>query len=323
MKIILSADIGKHETELMGRDLDLDEKDLKTIRFRTKMYDLEEGYIDLEGNSFKVELDGKEFIIGDQGKEKSFDTSKTNVLHKLCCYTAITQFLEPNTTDNEVYITLACPLSVLQIQSAKEEYKEFIKGDGEINIKVNDLDYSFKIKEIMIKAEGSGILYLEPEIFENKTVAIVDLGGLNQGFSLYINKTCKKEDRFIEECGTDRLIELVREQLSIYKKGNLTSIEIAEKALLDGGLQSNGKLDIKSMPYIDKAKENYLKEVLNHIKEHKYNLDELDKVVFVGGTTEHVRNNITSTLSHAYIPTDPQLTTVKGLYRVAFKKYSK
>lgn len=320
MKLILSADIGKYETELIGRDIEKSE-DIKLVNFRTKMYDLSDGYIEKEGKSYLVELDGKEFIVGEQGQDKSYDTSKTNMLHKLACYTAITQFLEPDTKENDIYMVLACPISVLQIQSAKEEYKNFIKGDGEINIKVDGNNYSFNIKDVTIKSEGSGIIYLEPEIFANKTVAVFDLGGLNQGIFLYNNKVCKKEDRFIEECGTDRLIELVKEQLSIYKKGNLTDTETAEKALDEGGLKSNGKIDLKSAPYIQRAKENYLKEVLNHAKEHKFNLDELDKVVFVGGTTEHIKDDINALLPHSYVPSEPQLATVRGLYKVAYKKY--
>jgi len=322
-KIILSADIGKYETELIGRDVELTADDRKIVRFRTKMYDLSEGYIDVEGNSHLVEMDNKSYIVGEQGQDKSEDTSKTQFLHQLACYTAITQFIEPGTKDNEIYMVLACPISVLLIQDAKEEYKEFIKGKGPIKIIVDGKDYEFEIKDIMIKAEGSGIVYLEPNLFAEQSTGIVDLGGLNMGWSLYTNKVCKKDDRFIEECGTDRLLDIVREQLGIYKKGNIVNKEIAEKALYEGGLKKSGKIDIESVSYIEKAKEQYFKEVLNHIKAHKFNIDELDRVVFVGGTSQHIKENITNKLSHSYIPVNSQLSTVEGLYKVAFKKYSK
>jgi len=322
-KIILSADIGKYETEVIGRDVELTSDSIQTVRFRTKMYDLSDGYIDVEGNSHLVEFNNKSYIIGEQGQDKSEDTSKTQFLHQLACYTAVTQFLEPGTEGNEIYMTLACPLSVLLIQDAKEEYKQFIKGDGVIKITVDGKEYQFEIKDIMIKAEGSGIIYLEPNLFTEQVVGIIDLGGLNMGWSLYNNKVCKKDDRFIEECGTDRLIDLVREQLAIYRKGNLVNKEIAEKALNDGGLKKAGKIDNESTVYIDKAKEIYFEEVLKHVKAHKFNIDELDRVVFVGGTPQHIKENITSKLSHAYIPVNSQLSTVEGLYKVAFNKYGK
>jgi len=324
MKLVISADIGKFETEVMGRDFgnpQSNPEDIKLVRFRTKMYDLAEGYVELQGNSYVSEFEGTEYIVGEQGQSKSFDTSKTNILHKLSCYTAITQFLEPNTKDNDVYMVLACPTSVLQIQEAKEEYKQYIKGDGEIHIKVNGQDYYFTIQDIMIKAEGSGIIYLEPQIFQGKTVAIFDLGGLNEGFGKYIDMVCKKEDRFIEECGTDRLIEIVREQLSIYKKGNLIDASTAEKALLEGGILSCGRIDEESKKFVERAKEIYLKEALENAKKHKFNIDEYDTVCFVGGTTSHVKDLVKKQVPHSYIPEEPQISTVKGLYKVAYKKY--
>lgn len=322
-KYVISADIGKFETEIIGRDLAGSKDGIRTIALRTKMYDLSDGYIDVEGESHLVKLNGKEYIVGEQGQSKSDDTTKTQFLHQLSCYTAITQLLEPGTKDNLIYMVLACPLSVLLIQDAKEEYKEFIKGDGPIKIVVDGKEYEFTIEDITIKAEGAGIMYLEPKLFTNQTVGIVDLGGLNMGWSLYANKVCKKEDRFIEECGTDRLIDLVREQLSVYKKGNIIDKNIAEKALNEGGLKKSGKLDVDSVEYIDNAKKKYYDEVLGHIKAHKFDIDVLDRVVFVGGTTQHIKNNITNGLDHAHVPVNSQLSTVEGNYKVAIKKYGK
>lgn len=320
-KFVLSGDIGKFETALIGRDLALSGESLQTETIRTKIYDLDDGFIEVEGKSHLVEFEGKKYIIGDQGQDKSDDTSKTNILHQLSCYTMITRFLKPNTEDNEIYMTLACPISVIAVPSAKEEYKDFIKGKGAITIIVDGEKYTFTIKDITIKTEGSGILYLEPKRFVNQTIAIVDLGGLNMGFSLYKNKSCKKEDRFIEQCGTDRLIELIREQLSIYKKGNLVSYDEATKALDDNGLKYLGKIDPNSVEYITKAKTLYYNEVMKHIKSHKFNIGSVDSVVFVGGTTQHIRDIISNDLQHSYIPEEPQLCTVRGLYKVAFKKY--
>ena len=320
-KYVLSADIGKYETDIVGRCLDGTKDDIKTVRLRTKMYDLQDGYIDVEGESHLVKLNGKEYIVGEQGQSKSDDTTKTQFLHQLSCYTAITQLLKPGSKDNKISMVLACPLSVLLIQDAKEEYKTFIKGDGPININVDGEEYEFTIEEIMVKAEGAGIMYLEPNLFTEQSTAIVDLGGLNMGFSLYNNGVCKKEDRFIEECGTDRLLDLVREQLSIYKKGNLIDKNIAEKALNEGGLKKSGKLDVDSVIYVENAKKKYYDEVLNHIKAHKFDIDVFDRIVFVGGTTQHIKNNITKNLEHAYVPANSQLSTVEGNYKVAIKKY--
>lgn len=328
-KIIISLDVGKFDTKAVGKVIDESAEEIKKICFRTKKYDLKNGFIDVEGeNSYKVVYDGNEYIIGEQGEDKSYDTSKTNLLHKVSAYTAITQFLEPsingkNENKNEIYMVLACPLSVLQIQEKKEEYKEFIKDNVAINIEVNDQHYTFEIKDITIKAEGSGILYLEQDLFKNKNMAIIDLGGLNMGFSLYRNGSCKKEDRFIEECGANELTELVREQLVIYKGGNLVSYDQTEQALEKGYLAKMGSVDTESVQYINMGKEKYYKKVMSYIKAHGYKLEELDGVVFVGGTSQKIKEIISKELEHSYIPSNAQLSTVEGLYKVAFVKYGK
>lgn len=318
--IISGGDIGKYDSKLLGRNFSISESEAEKIVFRTKIYDLEDGYIEKQGNSFKVEYEGKEYIIGEQGNTKSLDTSKTNLLHKVSCYTGITRLLEPG-IKSDVYLVLACPISVLQNVEAKEEFKNFIKGEGEIKIVVDDKEYSFEIKDITIKAEGSGILYTNPELFKNKTVLVVDLGGLNLTGALYVNGVCTKDDRWVEECGVNRLIELTREEIINYRKGNLISYEQSEQALNRGHLLDNGAIDLNSKKLINSSKERYLNEVLNYIKIHKINIDEIDKVVFLGGTTNKIEGLIKEKISHSYIPNESEIATLKGLYKVAFNKY--
>lgn len=322
-KYVLTADIGKYETNLIGRNLEGTVEDVKQVSLRTKMYDLSEGDIDIEGKSYKIEFNNKSHIIGEMGQDKSYDTSKTNELHQLACYVAITRYLEAETKDNKISMVLACPLSVLRTPIAKEEYKQLIKGNGEIHVVVNNKNYYFEIEDIMLKAEGSGIIFLEQERFLGKNVLVLDLGGLNLGISLYRNKVCKNEDRFIEECGTDKLITFVSEQLTEYRKGNLVDDDTCEAALKNGGLKNAGELDMDSTSYIQKAKHKYFNEVMKQVKKHKIDINTLDEVIFVGGTTHHIKAIITDKIKHSYIPSKPQWCTAKGLYRVAIKKYGK
>ncbi|CAG7841153.1 hypothetical protein CLOHAE12215_02577 [Clostridium haemolyticum] len=320
---IVSLDIGKYEVKSIGREKNGSTEDIKRVNFRTKIYDLDNGYIDVEGNSHKVEYDGKSYIIGEQGESKSNETSKTNLLHKLAGYTAITQFIEPNTKGNKINIVLACPLSVLKIQEAKEEYKSFVKGDGEINIKVNDEDYFFTIESIMIKAEGSGVLFTNSEVFQNSNVPVVDFGGLNMGFSLYRNGVCKQSDRFIEEHGANALTLMVKDQLTIMNKGNLISYDQAEQALEKGHSITLGEINTESIERIKSAKNMFFNTAIDTIKEHGYNLNEYDNIVFLGGTTQKLKEIILSKFKNAIIPNNSQWTTAEGLYTVACAKYNK
>lgn len=328
-EIIASADIGKFDSKLIGRDTSLTAEDIIRVDLRTNLYDLENGFMEAEGASYEVKFEDKTYIVGEGATKDYTGTSKTNMIHKVALYTGITKFLNPETVvkqeevKNKVNLVLACPISVLKIQEAKEEFKKFMKGDGEIDITVDDKNYKFTIEDITIKAEGSGVVYLYPEIFKGQDVLLVDLGGLNMGISLYRNGSCKNEDRHIEECGTDELLKFVKEQASIYDKGNVFNDDDAMKALKDNGIKVAGTIDAKSVPFIEKAKTNYFNEVMKNIKKYKINIDRVDKVVFVGGTTLHIKDIIGREIKHSFIPERCQWTTAEGGYKVAVKKYSK
>lgn len=320
---VIALDAGKYAIKAMGRNTRGTANDLKKVNIRTKMYDLSNGYIDVEGNSHKVLFNGQELIVGEQGETKSYETSKTIFLHQICTYTAITQFLEPGTRSNRVHMVLACPISVLKVERAKQEYKEFIKGNGEININVDGNNYSFEIVDIMIKAEGSGIVYLSPHIFKDKRIGVVDFGGLNFTFSLYTNGACLSptSDRFVEEFGATKLTNYIADDLSSYKSGNIVKFDVAERALDVGYLSKFGQVDEGSKEVIKRSKERFFDEACEEINRHGFHIDELDGLVFVGGTTQKLVDAIKQKIPSAFIASEPQWSTVEGLYKIAYKKY--
>lgn len=320
---VIALDAGKYAIKAMGRNSRGLASDLKKVDIRTKMYDLKNGYIDVEGKSHKVVFNGQELIVGEQGETKSYETSKTIFLHQICTYTAITRFLEPETKDNKVHMVLACPISVLKVETAKQEYKEFIKGNGNIDINVDGKNYSFEIEDIMIKAEGSGIVYLSPHIFDQKKIGVVDFGGLNFTFSLYTNGAClsPSSDRFVEELGATKLTNYVADDLTGYKRGNIVKFDAAERALEVGYLSNFGQIDKGSEEIIKKSKDRFFDEACEEINRHGFRIEELDGLVFVGGTTQKLIEAITKKIPNAFIATEPQWSTVEGLYKIAYKKY--
>lgn len=317
---VITLDIGKYETKAIGRNIQGTVEDIQRVNFRTKLYNLADGYIDVEGNSYKIEFNGQEFIIGEQGETKSSETSKTNLLHQLSAYVAITRYLKPDTKSN-IKLVLACPLSVLKIEEAKEEYKNFIKGNGEITVKVNNEIYNFAIDSVTIKAEGSGILFTQPETFKNKNIAVIDFGGLNMGFSLYRNSVCKQTDRFIEEFASNELILRVKDAMTALNKGNLVSYDQAEQILENGHMTALGEIIAESILKIKDVKEKFLFDAIEIIKTHGYKLEQFDGLVFVGGTTQKLKEQILKKYPNADIPVNSQWTTVEGLYKVACAKY--
>lgn len=320
-ELILALDIGKYETKAIGRKADGTVDDIKRVSFRTKSYDLDKGYIDLAGNSYKIQIDNKEYIIGEQGTEVSNDTSKTDLVHKLSAYCAISEYIQPE-TDTDIYLVLACPVSVLKQSQDKEEYKNYIGNNGEpIEIIVNDKKYKFTIKNTTIKAEGSGIIFTHFELFKDKTIPVIDFGGLNMGFSVYTNGVCKAEDRFTGNFGTQKLTIMIQDMLVSLSKGNEVAYYIAEKVLQLGYRTNLGEIDTESIEKVKEVKNKFLHDALKTIKARGYALNEFDGIVFVGGTTQKLKEQIKKIFPGAFIPENSQWSTVEGLYKIAIAKY--
>ena len=321
--IIMALDAGKYDLKAIGRNVEGNPEDIKRIKFRSKMYDMSKGFTEAEGNSYKIELDGEAYIVGEQGEQSSNETSKTSLLHKLCAYAAITKYLEPNTKDNHIKIVLACPITILKNAEAKEEYKNFIKGDGIINVNVNDENYEFLIDEITIKAEDSGILYLNPEWFQNKKVALLGFGGLNMNFTIFDNSVAVPSSRFSIEFGSNRLIIDLADTLKSFLRGQNVLFEDAERALNEGVLTVLKKPQSSTISVIEKFKTDFVIRAKEELKMRGYNLD-LMEVVAVGGTVLKIESALKEIIGKEIsVPSEPQWASVEGLYRIAYIKYGK
>ncbi len=110
MKYIISVDPGKDGTKCVGRSIASTED--KEIYFPTRIYNLRNGHLEVEGRFYKVsQKDNEQYIIGEQGEHYDNTTSKTSTLHKL---------------------------AIFKNQKLKESYRDFIKEDGKIEVSVND-----------------------------------------------------------------------------------------------------------------------------------------------------------------------------------------
>lgn len=323
-KLIIALDPGKYLTKAIGKNLDSKDIEPENVFFRTKMYDLEAGELDVAGNSSLVSYGDKKVIIGEQGTEDGTDeTDKATILHKLASYVAITRYIKPD-TENEVYMVLACPLNLVKSAEYKEEYKNYIMNDGkEVNITVDGLNYKFTIKEITLKAEGSGVIFLNKEKFKGKQYGIIDIGGLNMQFCLYMNGVANPDSRFTEMNGSNKLIEELRETLERKIKGKILSYEQVEDALKNKVLKLQNKEIEESRQIIKDIVKKYIThDVVKQITRRRINLDSIQPLV-VGGTCEYIKEELKDLVPHIEIQDNSQWAPVEGLFKIAYAKYFK
>lgn len=321
-KLILSMDSGKFLTKAIGLKSDDSLMEGKRVKVRSKLYDLSDGDVEMAGESFAVTYEGKNVIVGEQGTiDGSEETNKATWLHKLCIYTAITQYIKPH-ENTEVYMVLSCPLNLLKSVEYKEEYKNFIMNDGkEIHITVSDEEYVFTIKDVTIKSEGSGILYLNKERFYNCEIGLIDIGGLNMQFCKYVNGVSQPETRFTEMSGSNKLIQDLKEDLEIFRKGKPVTFEQAEAALRDKVLRINNNDIDESREIIKQRISKYIKnDVIRNITKRRISLDLMQPIV-VGGTCINIKEELKNEIENVEIQEDPQWASVDGLFKIAYAKY--
>lgn len=316
--IILANDNGKNTSKTIGTKNS--ECEVKKVGFSSKYHISNDINEEIEGNSHIVSYNDKIYVIGDSGKAYDYDSNKEKDIHKVCAYTAITQFLEPEAKDNHIYMVLACPIDFIRTKELKDSYKEFIKGSGEININIDGKDYNFTIEDITIKSEGSGVVYNNVDNYKNEDVAVIDLGGVNFSFCIYSNCVAVKESRFARDFGGNYLNQLCRNGLRDYTKGQPISENLALKALKENCLTLKGQKDNESISEIKKVKEIYLDKIISEIKASGQSID-VARPIFCGGTAELIKDVIIEKIPHATVVENAQWNSVEGLYVIAKNKY--
>ena len=173
---LIVVDPGKHTTKAINKNDDI-------VYFRTKMSDNTQE-IEARGNSYSVIYEGNRYIVGEQAEEQSYDVSKTNLLHKLVTYVAITRLAENNSV---IQLVINCPVSIYKYKLQREEYRKYIYNDGEFDITVDEEDFHYELDDVLVLPEDYGVVYKYPALFKAKRVALIGLGGLNMNFMVVNN----------------------------------------------------------------------------------------------------------------------------------------
>jgi len=305
---LIVVDPGKHTTKAIRTDMN-------AVDFRTKMFDNTEE-IDVHGNSYSVIYDGKKYIIGEQGDEQSYDVSKTNLLHKLVTYVAITEL-----ADNEsiIQLVLNCPVTIYKNKELRDEYKNYIFNNGKFNITVNEIEYYYEFENILVLPEDYGVVHRYPHLFDDKRVILVGLGGLNMNFLPIDNFVPDIEKMFTVNHGCNELeTNLVNALIS--KLGKHVDHKDAPYILSQKGVKEKGNIRKDSTLVVEKVIYDFIGDIIQEIKRNGHDLDAVD-VVFVGGTSGVIQDYIKSVIKHATIVKEPRWAAIEGSLKVGEIKY--
>lgn len=192
-------------------------------------------FADIDGSSdkqFKIELDGVKYIVGDGiSNNYNFETTKNNLHHKLCVYTAIAKAVTKK--NEQIYLIVGYPSSDYTNETQKKEYIELLSSNKNIEMIFNNEEKKFTIAGINVLPEG---IALKPRMDNSgKTVHVNDIGGQNLNYRHYDSKGNTLNSFSLDNAGINHLEEYFRTQLRKFVEADKVSVEAVDvlKAIKD------------------------------------------------------------------------------------------
>lgn len=312
--VLIAVDAGKDTTKYVYKnELGILQKE----SFRTKVKAIDNFGADVEGKTFKIEFEGKSYLVGDMVSENklNYDLSKTSIEHKICVYVAIINIIK-KTGINTISVAIGAPLNVYKNSILKEEYSKYIKGTGQVNIKINGEEIKFYINDVLVLPESIGPIYQDLNEYRNSRAVIIDIGGLNTNICRFNNLVPDVSKMIVANKGGNILKSKIADALS-EKYGIIIYKEDIDSILKDKVLYIQGKPREDSKTIIKKLMAEHLEDIINFCKQNELDiLNTNGKIVFSGGGALLLKEIIQEKYSYAKIATDAQFSNVQAFYKV-------
>ncbi len=301
----ISVDCGKADTKqsaLLNSDNSISRKTFPT---RVKEITDKNGLEALVGRGetgFIVEYDDKVYAVGDLANtDDSFTSnqnSKNDQTHKIATLTAIAGSVK---NDDWVKAVIGCPIELYSNDVNRNNYLDNILPSGRIDISINGVHKNFTITGKKVLPESLGILFVRPELFVDKLVGVIDIGGLNVNAVMVDNANLVSGSAFTDKLGRRSLENDIRKYANDTYESTFSATEI-NAFIRQGYITDNldPKKEEESKLIINKALENQLVKIVSTCVNHGWNLTNMD-LVFVGGGSSLLADKIKMAFPRAHL----------------------
>lgn len=280
----LAVDSGKYSTKVSKLDPN---GNIQHFNMRTKMdQGIEKMSLSNQDKTYQVDYEGVRYLLGEQATTISNDTQKAELIHKVATYTAIA--LQVGHGDH-VNLAIGCPLSTYINRDARIRYKDFIAKNGsQINIKIDGKAKMFIIDRVFVYPEASGVMYLNLSKYQNSTVGVIDIGGLNANCCIYKNLIPQPDSMFTLKAGGNILTKDIMGALeSACLEGDQIPEVMYDQIMRDGQLISYED----SAHVVEEQKKLHVNKIRKECEGHKWGV-KLMPIVFTGGTSSFMVDEI-------------------------------
>ncbi len=310
--VIIAVDSGKGQTKIAKYNSD---GSVGLSSFDTRVTEGEDKLrsTGLTGKFYTVDYNSKTYTVGKSygilTTNESSDSKKDDV-HRLSILTAIAENTEPG---DSVTVGIGAPLSVYQDRVAVNEYLNYIFPETHVQMIVDDKEKDFYINKKKVFAEATGIMYLRPELFTDKTLGVIDIGNLNVNGFVADNLTLRSDMSFTSKLGGVKLINAIQvacnqEMPDLEKPYDFNEVVRGIKAGVMP-FDNSGK----SKKIIADKVEEHLKAIQKECQKAGWPISRLEYIC-VGGTSALVADHLPSYFNGEYcmVMDEPEFANAKG-----------
>lgn len=287
---IIAVDSGKYKTKGVRNE---NGKAIKRFEASTKINPTTEK-ASTSRSSYVVTLNGQASMIGGLAGEYNYDTSKAQEVHRRATYLAVSELADDQKTP--IVLGIGCPLSVWFNTQLRMDYMRFMlnlpedderdpnEGNFDIEFEVDGNDFKYNIEHLIVYPETSGFLIKNEEKYAGRSIAVVDIGGLNVNGVVY------------QPTGEDGILEPNEDTyFTLNKGGNVFMTELAKVLNTRFGTNiqvyemnehfKRGYIKVnkeESAKIIKEFTDAYLDEIRHKMKAHSWSVETLD-FAWVGG----------------------------------------
>lgn len=244
--------------------------------------------------TFQIVYNGEHYILGEKGEFYCNFKDKAQPIHRLCAYTAIANLVE---NGDDVHLIIGSTYNYVEGDTEKKEIKTYYKNTGDIKIRVNNVEKTFKIFDVSLYPEGLALILR----MRNKKKAIqigCDIGGKTSDvydFSTGVSEYLTSDDKF----GINRLYARLESKLTLFAK-NIKPIEQDYIDIIQNKDNLRISLDDAQIKELDKIIDSFVDKIVNFVFRYYDDFD--SSILFSGGSSVVLKSRLLKVLTKAGVP---------------------
>lgn len=245
-----------------------------------------------------IELDAVKYQVG--VGQRSVGDKIDSSTHMLCTYYNI---LSNCDNGDDIVLIVLLPMKNYINDDYVKVYKQMFLNTPVLKGKVNGQTKIATIRDVVVYMEGASVVNLYDDVFEDRTVGLIDIGGNTINGAVFIDGEIQLNTCHTMPLGTIKLERSIIDVLDSELNWSTQTYEIPELLMSD---------DPTIKKLVDKVCTKFVSNIYDNLLEYNWNLHNL-KLFATGGGSKLLHKYLEDKFNNIVFSKDPIFDNVKGL----------